>query len=88
MDDDPCRELEDNLKEAWEKVKAVQPIDFFDPSFVTKPLSDETPPKASQVNPEYIKRRRQYDDLAVMLRKCYEEKNIPNDQQTWPRDDV
>lgn len=84
MSERPCRELEEKVAEAWKAVEAVPRL-LDDLPLVTEPLGIEDPEKAIQVNPEWVKRKQIYRDLAKKLRECYERHKIPLKEQLWPR---
>ncbi len=84
MSENLCRQLEDEFLKAREGLDEARTKEKFgNLPLVTEPLDDETPPPSGTLGKEFFVPRRKYQDTTARLRKCYEENNIPPDQQVW-----
>lgn len=84
MGDRACEKLEKACEEAWEKwQKSLRGGVGAAPA--TEELGSETPPPSDSRSAVDVGLRRQYDDCARRLRKCYEENEVPPDEERWPK---
>ncbi len=84
MGENPCQQFEDEFLKASEvldEARTKEKLDNLPP--VTDPLDDETPPHSETLGEEFVVPRRKRQDAAARLQKCYEENNVPQEQQVW-----